>query len=707
MKSVIVAALFLSAATVCRAQTAGSFSVPSVLSYPYPLNLTSGADGRTIAYSLDERGVRNVFVATAPSYAPRMVTHYTADDGQEITNLKISHDGKYVVFVRGGDHDSNWPPNFPPDPARSPVAPQMEVWSIALDATGKSSMLGSGDAPAISPDDKRVAFLAADQSVLWAPLDGSGKPDKLFFDEGQDSDLQWSPDGSALAFVSTRTDHSFIGVYRDQTTPLLFLSPSTSQDVEPRWSPDGTRIAYLRLPGNGGPPVPDFAFTVTPWAIWVGNARSGEASRVWSSGTTLRASFPDNFDPSLRWTGANALTFTSAADGWPHLYAISPSPGSGRARLLTPGAFMVEDTALSSDGRTLLYSANTGTTAGDFDRRHIFGVDISSGRIRELTRGESSEWGPAGTSGAVALIAASAKQPPLVSVTSLNGGTLRALDRDRLPAEFPQSQFVVPKSVTFRAADGRIAHGQLFERPGGSARKPAVIFVHGGPPRQMLTTFHYMDYYTNAYAMNQYLANHGFVVLSVNYRLGIGYGFEYGHPPHWGPTGASEYNDVLGGNALLRSMPSVDGKRIGIWGGSYGGYLTALALARNSNLFCTGVDWHGVHDWSDTESLPEPAARYETLDIKKERKLAWESSPDSSVGKWRSPVLLVQGDDDHNVRFHQTVDLARRLDSAHVQYSELVLPNEIHGFLRYNSFLKADTATVDYLTRHLSDGACR
>jgi dipeptidyl aminopeptidase/acylaminoacyl peptidase len=216
-----------------------------------------------------------------------------------------------------------------------------------------------------------------------------------------------------------------------------------------------------------------------------------------------------------------------------------------------------------------------------------------------------------------------------------------------------------------------------------------------------------MDYYTNAYAMNQYLADHGFVVLSVNYRLGIGYGYDYSHPPHWGPTGASEYNDVLGGNAFLRALPSVDARRIGIWGGSYGGYLTALALARNSDRFCTGADWHGVHDWSTTESLQDPPSRFESVDIKKERRIAWESSPDADVAKWRSPVLLVQGDDDHNVRFHQTVDLARRLQLRHVAYDELVLPNEIHGFLRYASFLQADQATVDFLTRHLSVGACR
>ena len=107
-----------------------------------------------------------------------------------------------------------------------------------------------------------------------------------------------------------------------------------------------------------------------------------------------------------------------------------------------------------------------------------------------------------------------------------------------------------------------------------------------------------MDYYSNAYAVNQYLAAHGFVVLSVNYRLGIGYGRAFHHPEHAGYAGAAEYQDVVAGARFLQSLPSVDGKRIGVWGGSYGGYLTALALARNSDIFKAGVDLHGVHDWS-------------------------------------------------------------------------------------------------------------
>ncbi len=155
------------------------------------------------------------------------------------------------------------------------------------------------------------------------------------------------------------------------------------------------------------------------------------------------------------------------------------------------------------------------------------------------------------------------------------------------------------------------------------------------------------------------------------------------------------------GGEYLRGLPGVDSARIGIWGGSYGGYLTALALARNSDIFKAGVDLHGVHDWTAEyrSFLLGAQQRYETGDTKQALDQAWKSSPVASVSTWRSPVLLIHGDDDRNVGFHETVDLARRLSAAGVPFEELVLPDEIHGFLRYQSWLAADAATVRYFDK--------
>jgi dipeptidyl aminopeptidase/acylaminoacyl peptidase len=263
--------------------------------------------------------------------------------------------------------------------------------------------------------------------------------------------------------------------------------------------------------------------------------------------------------------------------------------------------------------------------------------------------------------------------------------------------------------VSFKASDGMTVHGQLFDRAaagpttGAPAKRPAVIFVHGGPPRQMLVGWHYSDYYSNCYAINQYLASLGYVVLALNYRLGIGYGFDFHQPPNAGPSGASEYLDVKAAGEWLRTLPQVDASRIGIYGGSYGGFLTAMALARNSDIFAAGVDIHGVHDWTSAYigDLVK-RDRYEVFpDLEKTLKLAFDSSPVSSMSTWRSPVLLIHGDDDRNVRFNQTTDLVQRLAKQKVDFEQMVIPDDTHHWMRYANAVRADSATAAYLDRKL------
>jgi dipeptidyl aminopeptidase/acylaminoacyl peptidase len=226
------------------------------------------------------------------------------------------------------------------------------------------------------------------------------------------------------------------------------------------------------------------------------------------------------------------------------------------------------------------------------------------------------------------------------------------------------------------------------------------VFFHGGSRRQMLLGFHYMYYYSNAYAMNQYLASRGYVVLAVNYRSGIGYGLDFREAVKFGAAGASEYNDVQGAGLYLKSRDDVDPKRIGVWGGSYGGYLTALALARSSDLFAAGVDFHGVHDWN--LEIPNFTPDYDPRAHADFARIAFESSPMASVSTWRSPVLLIHGDDDRNVPFSETVRLVEALRSQHVYFEELIFPNEIHDFLLWRDWVKAYERTADFFTRKLA-----
>jgi len=322
-----------------------------------------------------------------------------------------------------------------------------------------------------------------------------------------------------------------------------------------------------------------------------------------------------------------------------------------------------------------------------------------------MTHGPELGWYPvvSGDGQTLAFIGATAQRPPLPTVMPFAGGASRTLAADRIPADFPTDELVTPTQVIFQASDGVTIHAQQFELPGGPAEKPAVVFVHGGPPRQMLLGWHYSDYYSNAYAVNQYLASRGFVVLSVNFRLGIGYGYEFHQPPNAGYRGAAEYLDVQAAARYLLSLPQVDASRIGIYGGSYGGFLTAMALARNSDLFAAGVDVHGVHEWTAERARGMTSReQYEQApDVYHALEVAWHSSPVSSMATWRSPVLVIHGDDDRNVRFNQSTDLERRREAHGVPHETLVIPEDTHHFMRHVNVLAVYNATTEFLERKL------
>jgi dipeptidyl aminopeptidase/acylaminoacyl peptidase len=684
--------------------TAAPADLKAILGYSFETELVTAPKGDVVAWVEVVRGVRTIWVAKGPDFKPMALTHNPKDDGQELSGLTFTPDGQTLVWVRGGDHDENWPAdgNLEPDPDNSTTQPQVEIWAAPIDGKAPPVKIAEGDEPTVSAKGQ-LAFLK-DHQVWTAPLDGKGKPEKLFFDRGHDGELAWSPDGKALAFVSDRGDHGFIGIYTAKDQPLRYLAPTTDRVTSPRWSPDSAQVAFVSAPGEGGAPEPMLTEVPEPWAIHVASVATGAGRTLWRSPDTLNGSFPRVAGGvNLNWTANGRLVFTAELDGWEHLYSL---PASGGApTLLTPGAFIVEHVAKSADGKAIIYDANTGATKDDLERRHLYVVAADKGAPVPVTSGEGIETYPVGIAGgAVAFIAAGAKAPPQVMMAHLDGQDRKSLATGAA-ANYPVDSLVVPKAVTFTAADGLTIHGDLFESPGGGA-KPAVIYVHGGPPRQMLLGWSYMDYYSNGYAVNQYLATHGFTVLSVNYRLGIGYGRAFQHPAHGGAKGASEYQDVVAGARFLQDLPGVDPTRIGMWGGSYGGYLTALALARDSDIFKAGVDFHGVHDWPDEmmKYMGGREKRYEKGDFDAAMKVAWAASPVADIAHWKSPVLLIQGDDDRNVLFHQTVDLARRLSAQGVPYEEMVIPNEIHGFLRYSNWLAADSATAAYLTKELGAG---
>ncbi|UCG28957.1 MAG: S9 family peptidase, partial [Bacteroidales bacterium] len=339
------------------------------------------------------------------------------------------------------------------------------------------------------------------------------------------------------------------------------------------------------------------------------------------------------------------------------------------------------------------------------DRRHIVRVPVDRLAMEVMTPGDGLEWTPiiTGDGDFLAYISATPQRPPLPAIMDLKDRDIRILARDRIPDSFPSDNLVIPEQVVFKAPDGIRIHGTLFSPPDSKGKKPAIVYVHGGPPRQMLLGWHYSSYYSNAYAVNQYLASRGFSVLSVNFRLGIGYGYEFHHPADGGTRGASEYQDIKSAGEWLASQEYVDAGKIGIYGGSYGGYLTAMALGLNSDIFAAGVDIHGVHDRTENRVrswiLPDQYERAPDAELAAE--VAWKSSPVSSVDTWTSPVLIIHADDDRNVAFSQSTDLVKRLEKKGIPFETLVIVDDTHHFMMHKNQVKVNNAVTDFLIRYL------
>jgi len=681
--------LLAACALPCSAQ--GGFTLEQVLSSPFPADLVAARRGARVAWTFDAEGRRNVWVAEGPQFQARQLTRYDKDDGQELSGLSFSADGNWLVFVRGGGKNRA---GELPNPTSDPEGVKQQVLAANW-ATGQVRVLGEGEAPVPSPAGPQVVF--ENEGQLWVNTLGAagGEARRLFQARGSNGSPQWSPDGRLVAFTSARGDHSFVGVYDTTKRTLGFVSPTVDRDSNPRWSTDGRRLAFVRRPTNGNQPSTFLGDEPDPWAVLVADYPNGEAREVWRSGRGANDSMPPAGEELLQWGADGRLVFLSEQDGWRHLYTV-PSAG-GRAELLTPGSCEVEDVTYTGDRRAVVFSSN----CGDIDRRHLFFVSTAGGSPRALTTGEKIEWSPVvtGDGNTLVYLGSDAREPAMPYAMPLAGGPGRMLAQGALPRDFPSSKLVVPRQVVFKAEDGLEIHGQLFMPEGtrAGARLPAVIFMHGGPSRQMLLGWHYMYYYHNAYGLNQYLASQGYAVLSVNYRSGIGYGRAFRMAPKRGARGASEYQDILAAARYLKGLDNIDDKRVGLWGGSYGGYLTALGLARDSDIFAAGVDLHGVHDWSQRIS----GASWIDYNNRDAQKVALEASPVGSVQKWRSPVLLVHGDDDRNVSFSQTVDLARRLREQHVEFEQLVFPDEIHDLLLHRNWLRAYAAAADFFERHL------
>ena len=675
------------------------YSIEDVLSPAFPYSLVSAESVDRIAWLENERGMRNVYTAAPPSYEPIRLTSYLSDDGVDLQSLQISDDGEIVTFIRGHAFNRDgWVAN----PSSDPRGGERVVWAMSTRG-GNPWRVVEAQGYSLSSDGRWVLFESEGQ-IYRAPVNSGldarvdpGAP--LITAYGENRGATWSPDDRRVAYVSDREDHSYIGVYDARSPAITYLAPGVDRDSAPVWSPDGTEVAFIRRPGdpfgaradlgNAEPgDLPDglmeakFAGGHT-LEIWIASAETGEGQRLWSAPPG-----GDGFSDirEIHWEGDH-IVFEAEPGNWRHWYSVPVFDPQADAIDLTPGEGFVMQTDFSPDGGTLFYSSNH----SDIDRRDLWRVEVAGGRPQRLTEGDGIETFPAvlAAGNEVALLYADTRRPQSVAVLPSSGGEADMITS--LPHRYPLDGHVVTTNVTIRAEDGLEFNNQLFLppdlRPGEKRR--ALIFIHGGSRRQMLLGYHHRHFYHMAYAMNQYWASRGYIVMSVNYRTGIGYGKEFRTAPGRGGEGNTEYRDILAAGKYLQDRDDVDPDQIGLWGLSYGGILTAQGLARNSDIFAAGVDIAGVHLWGNSID-PES--------------ISYQSSAISEIEKWSSPVLLIHGDDDRNVAFSQTVGLVQLLRAHDVEHELIVFPDDVHSFLVFDRWIQSFEASDEFFERRLQAG---
>ena len=604
---------------------------------------------------------------------------------------QLSPDGKWVLYVKNGQiYRGRVTGEGPKTAMDTGGIPFIKEW-------------GRNGNPRWSPDGSKIVFTSdRENHSLVMVYDMKGRK-VMYVAPSVDCDGSptWSPDGKQIAFLrrpgvpfGNQTQQGGGGIGFPQGTAF---NPNAAAAAAGRggFGGGGCGFGGGRGQGGGGNAAgrggaggraggadttgvrrsPGF-YSATfrggyTLSLMLADVATGAAKEVWHNTAADRLYSGIN---NIQWAG-DRLVFplTPADDDFERYYSMPAAGGADPVQLTTTNGLIesAQMVALSPDGKTFYYATN----ASDIERRHIWAVSTAGGSPRQVSTGNGIEVFPAplGSGKQLAVIYYDHKTPASIALVPTAGGAPKTVF-PTLGKDFPTAAHVMPEIVLTKAADGLEIHNQLFlptDMKSGEKR-PAMIFVHGGPPRQMMPGYHYMQFYHWAYAYNQWLASQGYIVLSINYRSGIGYGRKFRNAENTNARGNSEYQDVLAGAKYLQGRADVDVTRMGIWGLSYGGLLTSEALARNSDIFVAGADLAGVHQYGPV------------LDT---NNVAFRSSAIGAIDGWKSPVYLVHGDDDRNVDFGQTVGLVQLLRARGIYYELKVIPDDLHESMIHKNWV--------------------
>jgi dipeptidyl aminopeptidase/acylaminoacyl peptidase len=385
-------------------------------------------------------------------------------------------------------------------------------------------------------------------------------------------------------------------------------------------------------------------------------------------------------------TDNRRVAFLSERDGWMHLYTLDVSSPDAKPKPLTSGTWEVTAASLSPDRRKF-YMTTSEAHPGE---RHLYTVPVDGGertKMTSMTGSNDAEVSP--DESTLGLVHSYSTKPPEVYVMPNRPGATAKQVTTTPTAEWRSFKWIDPKIVTFKARDGVEVHARLFtpemtgprmdRRPG--TRLPAVVFVHGAGYLQ--NAHKYWSSYFREYMFHNLLASRGYVVLDVDYRASSGYGRDW-RTAVYRHMGGKDLEDIVDGAKYLAAKEQVDPKRIGVYGGSYGGFITLMAMFTTPDVFAAGAALRPVTDWAHyNHAYTSNILNTPHTDAEAYRK----SSPIYFADRLKGALLICHGMVDTNVHFQDSVRLVQRLIELRKENWELaVYPVENHGFTEETSW---------------------
>ncbi|MCD4707729.1 MAG: S9 family peptidase [Candidatus Sabulitectum sp.] len=536
--------------------------------------------------------------------------------------------------------------------------------------------------PCWSPDGAHIAFTqdrdGKECNDLCSFSVKSGKVERITdFGRGFFRGFSWSPDSKSLAFSSNREGRFDIYIINLDDSDLLHISSGDESDVNPIWSPDGSYILYSSFTQSAEP--------------------HSKLRVVKSDGTLVRSIGPDGeCNGGAVWSPDGLrIAFSSSSVSTSKIGVASMITGS--VEWQTKLKEVVYQPAWTPDGKGL-------TCLIDTEGNHQIGlIDIKSGEFDIVGPLDGLCSSPEYTDNGDSIVFTHEDPRNPSDLWSLN---LITNELKQLTIGCPDSidpqQLILPEVIRFSSFDGLEIPSFLFRPPGAEedAMLPAIVWIHGGPNSQFMNRWNLTV---------QVLVSNGFIVIAPNFRGSIGYGKDYSKLSI-GDWGGGDLKDIIAAANYLESSNIAAGNRIGLFGGSYGGYLTLMALARAPKLWAAGVDYFGFVDlvnfynsasgwlkeWIETQiGTPEGNPEF-----------YHERSPINHCSNIIAPLLICQGANDPRIRIDQSQQLARVLNDKDKNCVLKIFDDEGHGFQKKANQVKALRATIDFFKKHLQSDLC-